>query len=203
MEAHHITSDEHRDRDRRGLGLFLVSRHDRLRDTDADDFAQGFSSHIASDTSGAMLAVSSPAANNRSVPSKLGNLLRSRREATVDPSTGRTYTRAGLGQAVGGLTDKAIEAIENGRTKTMAPAEARRFARVLGLTVFEICEAMGYELEAGDVTPEEREMVALYRRIPAEAQASYLASCRAIAIGAIQTFEHLAAAARRAPRGSS
>lgn len=128
---------------------------------------------------------------NPGVASSLGPFLRQRREATIDPNTGRTYTRGGLGQAVG-LTEKAIEAIENGRTKSVAPEVAGRFSRVLGITVSEICEAMGYRIESMGLTDAERELIALYRRVPEAAQDSFLAGNRAVARGAIEMYERLA-----------
>jgi len=122
--------------------------------------------------------------------SALGILIRSRREQTIDPSTGRTYTREGLGQVVG-LTHKGIEAIENGRTKTISPADASRFARVLGITVADICEAMGYQIESAALTPMERDWLALLRRVPEPAQPSFVDATRAIARGAIEMHERL------------
>lgn len=141
--------------------------------------------------------MSSPIANPPGVALSLGQLIRHRREATIDPDTGRTYTRVGLGQAVG-LTDKAIEAIENGRTRSIAPEETGRFSRVLGLTVSELCEAMGYRVESGDLTTAERELIALYRRVPGAAQPAFLDGSRAAARGAIEMHRRLASP-RRAP----
>lgn len=135
--------------------------------------------------------MSTPIANSAGVAISLGQMMRQRREATIDPDTGRTYTRDGLGQAVG-LTGKAIEAIENGRTKSIAPEEASRFSRVLGLTVSELCEAMGYRVESGDLTTAERELIALYRRVPDEAQTAFLDGSRAAARGAIEMHRRLA-----------
>jgi hypothetical protein len=131
---------------------------------------------------------------------ELGRLIRSRREQTIDPATRRPYTRASLGQAVG-MSMKGIEAIENGRTKTVAPHESSRFSSVLGLSVSEILTAMGYRLE-GQLTPAERELVALHRRVPQVAQAAFVDGCRALARGMIEMAQRLAPydLQERAPR---
>jgi DNA-binding XRE family transcriptional regulator len=113
---------------------------------------------------------------------QLGALVKSR----------RPYTQPGLGSAVG-LSGKTITAIETGEVRSVSPSSARQLSRVLGVSVADLCRAMGYEIETGDLTPPEAELVQLLRRIPEESRETFLEMCRGAARGALLMYEHLVA----------
>jgi transcriptional regulator with XRE-family HTH domain len=124
--------------------------------------------------------------------SALANLLRTWRESTIDPTTGRSYTQPGLAEAVG-VSKSAIGAIENEETKSITPDLANRVSRVLGVPVADFCRAMGYDVESARLTPLEAEAVQLLRRLPDERATVLVDMIRGAATGALRT------PARRAP----
>lgn len=108
---------------------------------------------------------------------RLGELVKARRESTIDPLTGRPYTQEGLGKALG-VSRVAITAIERGATETIDSDKANRLAELLDLSVDELVVAMGYRIGTGSLSREESELLRVYRRAPADARSGVVSIAR-------------------------
>lgn len=122
----------------------------------------------------------------------LGALVKSRREATIDPLTGRPYTQEGLAKALR-VTRSALKAIETGQTESIDGPKANRLADLLDVTIEELVQAMGFAIGTGPLSPEEAELVRLYRRLPEDVRPGLLSLSKSAA----QTLSEL-----RPPEGS-
>lgn len=102
-----------------------------------------------------------------------GALLKSRREASRDPSTDRYYTQARLAEVVGNLTGEEISRslVASWESDTSEPGTVHlnALARVPGLDlpVIDSAIALGLEVDQLALSPEERELLAAYRRLRA------------------------------------
>lgn len=95
--------------------------------------------------------------------STLGTLIRSRRRATINPATGRPYTAAELA-AIAGVSRQEVTAVETGKIACPSPEFINSVARVLPVTVAELCRAMGFAVELPHLSEEELRLVTMFRR---------------------------------------
>lgn len=100
-----------------------------------------------------------------------GALLKSRREATLDETTGKPYTQARIAELLADrvgepISRTAIAEWETGATKKLRPQFVNALSTILPMTVSEAVQAMGYETTEGPrLTDEERQLLAMYRRL--------------------------------------
>lgn len=111
------------------------------------------------------------------VDNRFGRLLKSRRLDATDPTTGRAYTRKRL---AGLLEDELGESVsaslvagwesesanEKNRIAVPKPKHVNALAKVLpNISVLEMVEAIGYEVERSGLRDDERELLAAFRRL--------------------------------------
>lgn len=95
----------------------------------------------------------------------LGELLRVARSRSIDPGTGEPYTQPVLAD----LLDVAVTTVsswERGATNGMKPENVNAIAKVLPVTVAELCRSMGYAVEEDiGLTDDERRLLRAFRRL--------------------------------------
>lgn len=116
-----------------------------------------------------------------------GDHLRTWRAKAIDPDTGLPFERPALAEA-SGIHYKTISALENGTQHTVTPADASKLANALGVTVADVCRAMGYAVETGSLSPEDRDLVAIGRRMPPQIRGQFVESTRQLARGLIAIY---------------
>lgn len=129
--------------------------------------------------------------------STLGRLIKAKRESTVDPLTGRPFTQAGLGQAVG-LSRAAITALERGDILSVTPETANRLSKLLSVPVEALVAAMGFAVGTPDLSAAEAELVQLYRRVPELHRAGFVELARLTAQGLAALSDPAQGSRRRA-----
>jgi transcriptional regulator with XRE-family HTH domain len=110
---------------------------------------------------------------------KIGQLVMARREATLDPLTGKPYTQDALAKALG-ISRSAVKKIENENIDVDAE-RAIRLAALLDVSVDELVRAMGFPIEPARLSADEAELIRLYRRIPEPTRGGLIPIARAAA----------------------
>lgn len=97
------------------------------------------------------------------VEKSFGTLLRELRESTPDPTTGRPYTQKRVEELLG-FSDAALSNYENGKARPQVE-QVNALAKLYRTPVLRLVEALGFEVEPMALTEDEREWLAVYRRI--------------------------------------
>lgn len=101
----------------------------------------------------------------QNVEISFATLFRDARLQTEDPTTGKSYSQARVGDLLG-VSDSLVSQWESGdRTPSVDMVNA--IPKVLPLTVTAICRSLGYEVEEAmpHLMEDERELLAAYRRL--------------------------------------
>lgn len=97
----------------------------------------------------------------------VGRLIQARREAAINPVTGKAWTQDELGDAVG-LKRESVGHLERGRGKNVpGPELLNVISQTLGnVTVAEMLQAVGYDLRLDGelLTPEEEYLLGVFRQ---------------------------------------
>jgi hypothetical protein len=122
-----------------------------------------------------------------------GELQKSRREQTIDPTTGRAYTQQRLADVLSEMIGQPVSrsrvaAVEAGDVATPDVAYVNALVRVLPITGLEAAQAIGYDVEAQALREDERELLAAFRRLRADPrmQETALAVVRALPVGPLR-----------------
>ena len=99
-----------------------------------------------------------------------GKLLRSRRQSSEDPTTGKPWTQGRLADQMGTFVGESVSRSlvagwERGEGETIAPKYINALTRILPITPMEALQALGYEAESVPLREDEREVLAAYRRL--------------------------------------
>jgi hypothetical protein len=131
-----------------------------------------------------------PHVNGENLAVRYGELQKSRREQTIDPTTGRTYTQSGLAGAASAIANETytrsmVASIEAGKVVTPEARYINAVVRLGLMTGIEAVQAIGYEIEAPSLRDDERDLLAAYRRLRDDPhmQATALAVVRAMPAG--------------------
>lgn len=105
-----------------------------------------------------------------------GDLLHSRREASVDPTTDQPYTQKRIAEIISQkmkelgrrpISQQLVSAWEAGNLKRPPrPEQLNVLPLILPVSHLEIVQALGYAVEIPALTPDEQELLAYYRRVP-------------------------------------
>ena len=106
----------------------------------------------------------------RSVTIEFGKLLKSARLNSFNPDTGKNYTADDLAVELG-LVRQTITAWEAGKLlKAPTVEHVNKLAYLLPVSVFELCQAVGFNLEDPKIKPSEWQLLMAFRRCTPDQQ---------------------------------
>lgn len=127
---------------------------------------------------------------------RFGELQKSRREQTMDPTTGVSYTQRRIAELVTAMTGEMVSrskvaSIEAGKVATPEASYTNAVCKILDISGLEAVQAIGFEVDAPALTEMEREFLAGLRRLRGDPrmQDAALAVVRALPLGPLRELD--------------